>query len=113
MYGVRNVGEGGELTLWMPSSLAFGTRGNRFIAGNEGVVMSIKLKSVEYGKSDEEVAAEEEAARKAKMIPGFKKTMKDIANRKGMDAQVVPTTVKPSENGEPAVKPVRITPVEK
>ena len=47
----------------MPSSLAFGKMGNRFIAGNEGVVMSIRLKSVEYGKSDEEVAAEEEAAR--------------------------------------------------
>lgn len=114
MYGVRNVGEGGELTLWMPSSLAFGKMGNRFIAGNEGVVMSIKLKSVEYGKSEEEVAAEEEAARREKLLPTFKKPMKDIAGRKGANVQLVtPNTVKPSESSEPAVKSVSVTPVEK
>lgn len=115
MYGVRNVGEGGELTLWMPSSLAFGSRGNRYIAGNEGVVMSIKLKSVDYGKSDEEVAADEEAARRENMLPNFKKPMKNVAGRKGANAQVVdPSTLnQPKNDSEPFVKSVRVTPVEK
>ena len=60
-YGVKNIGEGGQITLWLPASLAYGEKGNRAVAPNEGVVMTIKLKSVKYGKSDEELAAEAES----------------------------------------------------
>ena len=30
-YAVQNVSEGGEITVWMPASLAFGARGNRVV----------------------------------------------------------------------------------
>ncbi len=59
-YGVQNVGEGGEITVWMPASLAFGERGNRVVHGNDAVVMNISLKSVSYGPTEEELAAMEE-----------------------------------------------------
>ena len=58
-YAIQNVGEGGEITIWMPSSLAFGERGNRAVAGNEAVVMRVNLKEVSYGPTDEELAAME------------------------------------------------------
>ena len=66
-YAVQNVGEGGEITVWMPASLAFGERGNRMVHGNDAVVMSIHLKSVSYGPTDEELAAIE-AEKKAKSL---------------------------------------------
>ena len=66
-YGVQNVGEGGEITIWMPASLAFGERGNRVVHGNDAVVMNITLKSVSYGPTDEELAAMEEE-KNAKML---------------------------------------------
>lgn len=59
-YAVQNVGEGGEITVWMPASLAFGERGNRIVHGNDAVVMNVHLKSVSYGPTDEELAAVEE-----------------------------------------------------
>lgn len=59
-YAVQNVGEGGEITVWMPASLAFGERGNRIVHGNDAVVMNVHLKSVSYGPADEELAAVEE-----------------------------------------------------
>ena len=62
-YAVQNVGEGGEITVWMPSSLAFGERGNRVVHGHDAVVMNIHLKSVSYGPTDEELAAMEEEAK--------------------------------------------------
>ena len=66
-YGIQNIGEGGTITLWLPASLAYGERGNKAVAPNEGVVMTISLKSVKYGKSDEEIAAEKMA------MPSIKK----------------------------------------
>lgn len=62
-YGVQNIGEGGEITVWMPASLAFGERGNRLVQGHDAVVMNIILKSVSYGPTDEELAAMEEEAK--------------------------------------------------
>ena len=45
-YAMKNVSEGGEITIWMPASLAYGERGNRVVGPNDGVVMRVKLKSV-------------------------------------------------------------------
>ena len=56
-YAVQNVGEGGQITIWMPSSLAFGKMGNRAVSANDAVVMSVKLNEVSYGPTDEELAA--------------------------------------------------------
>lgn len=56
-YGIQKVGEGGDITLWIPASLAYGERGNKMVAPNEGVVMCIHLKSVTYGPTDEEYEA--------------------------------------------------------
>lgn len=67
-YGIQNVGEGGEITIWMPASLAFGERGNRVVHGNDAVVMNVALKSVSYGPTEEELAAlEEETSAMPKM----------------------------------------------
>lgn len=67
-YGIQNVGEGGEITIWMPASLAFGERGNRVVHGNDAVVMNVALKSVSYGPTEEELAAlEEETSAMSKM----------------------------------------------
>lgn len=69
-YGVQNVGEGGDITVWMPASLAFGERGNRVVHGHDAVVMNITLKSVSYGPTDEELAAmKEEKKSKGKTLP--------------------------------------------
>ncbi|MBO7313373.1 MAG: FKBP-type peptidyl-prolyl cis-trans isomerase, partial [Alistipes sp.] len=51
-YAVQNVGEGGTITAWMPSSLAYGERGNKAVSPNEAVVMVITLKEVSYGPTD-------------------------------------------------------------
>lgn len=56
-YAVQNVGEGGTITAWLPSSLAYGERGNRSVTPNEAVVMTVTLKEVSYGPTDEELAA--------------------------------------------------------
>ena len=32
-YGVKNIGEGGQITLWLPASLAYGDKGNRAVRG--------------------------------------------------------------------------------
>lgn len=66
-YGVQNIGEGGEITIWMPASLAFGERGNRVVHGHDAVVMNVTLKSVSYGPTDEEVEAME-AEKRAKGV---------------------------------------------
>lgn len=57
-YGMQKVGEGGEITLWIPASLAYGERGNKLVSPNEGIVMAIHLKSVAYGPTEEELEAE-------------------------------------------------------
>lgn len=58
-YAVQNIGEGGKITVWMPASLAFGERGNRMVSPNDAVVMSIELKEVSYGPTEEELAAKQ------------------------------------------------------
>ena len=71
-YAVQNVGEGGEITVWMPSSLAFGERGNRLVHGNDAVVMNIHLKSVSYGPAEEELATiETETEVEGTKLPKF------------------------------------------
>ena len=95
-YAVQNVGEGGNITVWMPASLAFGERGNRAVQGNDAVVMNISLKSVSYGPTDEELAAQEEAKKSAESvaIPKFEK---------------VPIGPRQKPNGENIVKPLKPT----
>ena len=66
-YAVQNVGEGGTITAWMPSSLAYGERGNKAVSPNEAVVMVITLKEVSYGPTDEELAALEAEKRENKI----------------------------------------------
>ena len=57
-YGIQKVSEGGDITLWIPASLAYGSRGNKVVAPNEPIVMTIHLNSVAYGPTDEEIEAE-------------------------------------------------------
>lgn len=58
-YGMQKVGEGGEITMWIPASLAYGDRGNKVVSPNEGIVMTVRLMSVAYGPTAEEIEAEE------------------------------------------------------
>ena len=94
-YAVQNIGEGGEITVWMPSSLAFGERGNRIVSPNDAVVMSIKLKRVSYGPTDEELANNQ--ARKA---------LKGVVTRppKQKDAQL--KSLPPKGEQKVVIKPV-------
>ncbi|MBQ8493798.1 MAG: hypothetical protein IJ464_05915 [Alistipes sp.] len=57
-YALKHVSEGGEITLWMPSSLAYGERGNRAVGPNDGIVMRVKLKEVTIVEPEEEMAEE-------------------------------------------------------
>ena len=68
-YGMQKVGEGGDITLWIPASLAYGAKGNKLVAPNEGIVMTIHLKSVVYGPTDEELEAKS-------VVDGLKKMSK-------------------------------------
>lgn len=111
-YGIKNVGEGGEITLWLPASLAYGENGNRVVAPNEGVVMNIKLKSVKYGKSDEELAAEAENA------PSSPAKIQNPSVKKGEDAAKPKIEIsggKPTDKAEQPqkVNPIKIVPVKK
>ena len=49
-YAMQTIGEGGDVTVWMPASLAFGAQGNKVVVPNDAVVMNISLKSVAYGE---------------------------------------------------------------
>ena len=108
-YAVQNVGEGGEITVWMPASLAFGQRGNRIVQGNDAVVMNIALKSVSYGPTEEELAAmEEEKMAKSIAAPKFENGMfapKNLPPHSGKGAPAMPKT-----QGEGRVM---VTPVDK
>lgn len=42
-YAMQNVSVDGEITIWLPASLAYGERGNRVVGPNDGVVMHVKL----------------------------------------------------------------------
>ena len=113
-YGVKNVGEGGQITLWMPASLAYGANGNRAVAPNEGVVMTIKLKSVKYGKTDEELAAE---AEKAISVPGRPKIHNPSVKKGAFSKPQIEISggqpVEKAEKAEKPSKPVKIVPVKK
>ena len=100
-YGIQNIGEGGEITVWMPASLAFGEQGNRIVPGHDAVVMNITLKSVSYGPTEEELAAMQEEKKKAnaEMIPNAIFAPKQKPNN---DAK------KPSNNGKHIIKPVEL-----
>ena len=100
-YGVQNIGEGGEITVWMPASLAFGERGNRVVHGHDAVVMNITLKSVSYGPTDEELAAmEEEKKSKGVALPEGIFTPK---NKPELDSKS-----KPATDNKLVVKPVEL-----
>ena len=47
--GLQQIGKGGEIKLWLPAKLAFGSNGNDEIGilGNEAISMEIKLLNVE------------------------------------------------------------------
>lgn len=46
---ITNIGEGGEITIWMPASLAYGNSPrSRMILPNEAVVINVKLHEVNY-----------------------------------------------------------------
>lgn len=100
-YGIQNIGEGGEITVWMPASLAFGEQGNRIVPGHDAVVMNITLKSVSYGPTEEELAAMQKEKKKAnaEMIPNAIFAPKQKPNN---DAK------KPSNNGKHIIKPVEL-----
>ena len=103
-YAVQNVGEGGEITVWMPASLAFGERGNRMVHGNDAVVMSIHLKSVSYGPTDEELAAIE-AEKKAKSLSLPKAENGLFTPKQRPDANTV-TRPKPELDSQVVIEPV-------
>ena len=45
-YAMQHVSVGGEITMWVPASLAYGARGNRVVGPNDGIVMRVKLKDL-------------------------------------------------------------------
>lgn len=47
------IGEQGEVTIWMPASMAYGTQGNRSVQPNEAVVMNIQLHRVAEGVAND------------------------------------------------------------
>lgn len=104
-YAVQNVGEGGEITVWIPAPLAFGERGNRLVHGNDAVVMNIHLKSVSYGPTDEELAAIEAEKAKSVSLPKFENGMfapkqkpnKDYVNKDSKSAVDNKIVVRPVE----------------
>lgn len=102
-YGIQNIGEGGEITIWMPAPLAFGERGNRVVHGHDAVVMNVKLKSVSYGPTDEELEAiERERRAKPVEIPnGF-----FAPKQKGPKAGDLP--VKPAGDKKNIIQPVEL-----
>lgn len=63
--GMKLVGKGGKITLWIPSDLAYGPRGNRGIGGNEALRFDVELIDVtpyeEPAPVETEPAAEETA----------------------------------------------------
>lgn len=104
-YGMQKVGEGGDITLWIPASLAYGAKGNKMVSPNEGIVMTIHLKSVSYGPTAEELETK-------KML---KKGAGIAINPNGMSENVVmpkqPKTLhKSNESGKGVAAPmIKIT----
>ncbi len=44
--GMKLVGKGGRISLWIPSELAYGERGNRGIGGNEALYFDVEVVDV-------------------------------------------------------------------
>lgn len=71
-YALKHVSEGGEITIWMPASLAYGERGNRAVGPNDGVVMRVKLHGVTHVDPEAEATPEDNAVESAKPIKAGK-----------------------------------------
>ncbi len=80
--GMKLVGKGGKITIWMPASMAYGSRGNRMVLPNEAIVMTIELLDIKHNDTPKEVP-----------MPG-----------KG---RVTPVKVDPA-TGEPVKKPITV-----
>lgn len=47
------IGEGGNITVWMPASMGYGVRGNRYAHPNEALVLNITLVDVKPAGEEE------------------------------------------------------------
>lgn len=65
-YALKHVSEGGEITIWMPASLAYGERGNRAVGPNDGIVMCVKLNGVTHVDPEAEIGPKGKAAEVSK-----------------------------------------------
>lgn len=96
-YAMKHVSEGGEITLWMPATLAYGERGNRVVGPNDGIVMCVHLKEVSKYVEEETEASEEGAAvapaqQSVKVIPAPRPAVKKLPEgKKPMMIPVQPT----------------------
>ncbi|MBR5818757.1 MAG: FKBP-type peptidyl-prolyl cis-trans isomerase [Alistipes sp.] len=108
-YGIQKASEGGDITLWIPASLAYGSRGNKVVSPNEPIVMTIHLNSVAYGPSEEEIAAKQIMAPKfSKKAPTRLEGNPSInAAEKSLDAE----QSNESGKGVKVVKPITVKPV--
>lgn len=67
---LKQVGEGGRITIWMPSSLAYGPRGNRAVLPNEAIVMSVRLVDVVPYVSTEAAKITPQRVEPTQVVPG-------------------------------------------
>ncbi|MBR3827163.1 MAG: FKBP-type peptidyl-prolyl cis-trans isomerase [Alistipes sp.] len=98
-YAMKHVSEGGEITLWMPASLAYGERGNRAVGPNDGIVMRVKLKEVSKYVAEEEEALEEDATAvpvqpSVKVLPSHRPTVKKFPE--GKKPMMIPVQTAPA-----------------
>jgi hypothetical protein len=91
-YAVMNIGVGGEITVWMPSTLAFGSQGNNLVSPNDAVVARLQLKDVVTGPTAEQIEAAAAARRKLPQLDVFPGAKPDASQRSG-SSQVVITPV--------------------
>jgi FKBP-type peptidyl-prolyl cis-trans isomerase 2 len=91
-YAVMNIGVGGEITVWMPSTLAFGSQGNNLVSPNDAVVARLQLKDVVTGPTAEQIEAAAAARRKLPQLDVFPGAKPD-ASQRGGSSQVVITPV--------------------
>ena len=50
-HALQLIGEGGNITVWLPASLGYGARGNRVAHANEALVFNITLCDVKHSNS--------------------------------------------------------------
>lgn len=58
--GLQLVGKGGQITLWIPSDLAYGTYGSSMIGPNEALEFKVELLDVKVGDTPAPAPAAEE-----------------------------------------------------